>query len=123
LRSAETFIPLAKPRWVEPLAERPERNEFRGWKKKVKAMKTHRETLGHWLLQRITAAFSIPTILIANVSTLILLNILLFWHIHVGIEEILADYVHHEVTRNWILILLRVFCLIIIKYVFVFFVF
>nr|YP_009132643.1 succinate dehydrogenase subunit 4 [Aneura pinguis]YP_010880871.1 succinate dehydrogenase subunit 4 [Aneura maxima]AKA63327.1 succinate dehydrogenase subunit 4 [Aneura pinguis]AKU36858.1 succinate dehydrogenase subunit 4 [Aneura pinguis]QIA60960.1 succinate dehydrogenase subunit 4 [Aneura pinguis]WHW96055.1 succinate dehydrogenase subunit 4 [Aneura maxima]WHW96097.1 succinate dehydrogenase subunit 4 [Aneura maxima] len=86
-------------------------------------MKTHRETLGHWLLQRITAASSIPTILIANVSTPILLNILLFWHIHVGIEEILADYVHHEVTRNWILILLRVFCLIIIKYVFVFFVF
>ena len=103
------------------LAERPERNEAR--KKKVKAMKTHREPLGHWLLQRITAAFLIPTILIANVSTLILLNILLFWHIHVGIKEILADYVHHEVTRNWILILLRVFCLIIIKYVFVFFVF
>lgn len=123
MRLAETYILLAKPRWVGPpaLAERPEK--FRGSKKKVKAMKTHRETLGHWLLQRITAAFLIPTILIANVSTLILLNILLFWHIHVGIEEILADYVHHEVTRNWILILLRVFCLIIIKYVFVFFVF
>nr|YP_009674919.1 succinate dehydrogenase subunit 4 [Haplomitrium hookeri]QDE12958.1 succinate dehydrogenase subunit 4 [Haplomitrium hookeri] len=86
-------------------------------------MKTHRETLRHWLLQRITAAFLIPTILLANVSTLILLNILLFWHIHVGIEEILADHVHHEVTRNRILILLRVFRLIIIKYVFVFFVF
>jgi hypothetical protein len=27
LRLAKTFIPLAKPRWVEPLAERPERNE------------------------------------------------------------------------------------------------
>nr|WIA67086.1 succinate dehydrogenase subunit 4 [Pellia epiphylla]WIA67127.1 succinate dehydrogenase subunit 4 [Pellia epiphylla]WIA67168.1 succinate dehydrogenase subunit 4 [Pellia epiphylla] len=70
------------------------------------------------LLQRITAASLIPTILIANVSTPILLNILLFWHIHVGIEEILADYVHHEVTRNWILILIRVFRCIIIKYVF-----
>ncbi len=105
---------------MEPLAERAERNEFRGSKKKVKAMKSHRGTLEHWLLQRITAAFLIPTILIANVSTLILLNILLFWHIHVGIKEILVDYVHHEVTRNWILILLRVFCLIIIKYVFVF---
>nr|WKW95109.1 succinate dehydrogenase subunit 4 [Apopellia endiviifolia] len=83
------------------------------------------ETLGHWLLQRITAASLIPTILIANndVSTPILLNILLLWHIHVGIEEILADHVHHEVTRNWILILLRVFRLIIIKYVFLFCVF
>jgi len=28
----------------------------------------HRETLGHWLLQRMTAAFLVPTILIANVS-------------------------------------------------------
>nr|AND50907.1 succinate dehydrogenase subunit 4 [Sphagnum wulfianum] len=86
-------------------------------------MKAHRETLGHWLLQRMTATFLVPTILVANVSTLILLNISLFWHIHVGIEEILTDYVHHEITRNWILILLRVFCLIIIKYVSFFFVF
>nr|YP_009775871.1 succinate dehydrogenase subunit 4 [Bartramia patens]QJA16097.1 succinate dehydrogenase subunit 4 [Bartramia patens] len=86
-------------------------------------MKAHRETLGHWLLQRMTAASLIPIILILNVFTLILLNILLFWHIHVGIKEILTDYVHHEITRNWILILFRVFCLIIIKYVFLFFVF
>jgi succinate dehydrogenase hydrophobic anchor subunit len=58
----------------------------------------HRETLGHWLLQRMTVTFFVPTILIANVSTLILLNISLFSHIHVGIEEILTDYVHHEIT-------------------------
>jgi succinate dehydrogenase hydrophobic anchor subunit len=64
-----------------------------------------------------TAIFLVPTILIANVYTLILLNISSLWHVHVGIEEILIDYVHHEITRNWILILLRVFCLIIIKYV------
>jgi succinate dehydrogenase hydrophobic anchor subunit len=86
-------------------------------------MKAHRETLGHWLLQRMTTTFLVPTILIANISTLILLNISLFWHIHVGIKEILTDYVHHEITRNWILILLKVFCLIIIKYVSFFFVF
>jgi succinate dehydrogenase hydrophobic anchor subunit len=70
-------------------------------------MKAHKETLGHWLLQRMTATtFLVPTILITNVSTLILLNISLFWHIYVGIEDILTDYVHHEITRNWILILL-----------------
>lgn len=86
-------------------------------------MRAHKESLGHWLLQRMTAASLILTILISNVSTLILSNILLFWHIHVGIEEILTDYVHHEITRNWVLILFRVFCLIIIKYVFSFFVF
>jgi succinate dehydrogenase hydrophobic anchor subunit len=61
-------------------------------------MKAHRETLRHWLLQRMTAIFLVPTILIANISTLILLNISLLWHIHVGIEEILTDYVHHEIT-------------------------
>jgi succinate dehydrogenase hydrophobic anchor subunit len=70
-----------------------------------------------------TTTFLVPTILITNVSILILLNISLFWHIHVGIEEILIDYVHHEITRNWILILFKVFCLIIIKYVSFFFVF
>ena len=46
-------------------------------------MKAHRETLGHWLIQRMTAASLIPTILISNVSTLILLNISLFWHIQI----------------------------------------
>nr|YP_009531819.1 succinate:cytochrome c oxidoreductase subunit 4 [Leiosporoceros dussii]AXZ70976.1 succinate:cytochrome c oxidoreductase subunit 4 [Leiosporoceros dussii] len=86
-------------------------------------MKAYKEILGHWLLQRISAAFLIAMIFIANVSTLILLNILLLWHIHMGIEETLTDYVHREVTRNWILILLRIFFLIIMKYVFVFFVF
>jgi len=35
-------------------------------------------------------------------------------------EEILTNYVHHEITQNWILILLKVFCLIIIKYVYFF---
>jgi len=85
-------------------------------------MKAHRETLGHWLLQRMTATFLVPTILITNVSTLILLNISLFWHIHVGIKEVLINYVHHEITRNWILILFKVFCLIIIKYVSFFFI-
>jgi len=40
----------------------------------------------------------ILTILITNVYTLILLNISLFGHIHVGIEEILTYYVHHEIT-------------------------
>ncbi|KAK9187596.1 hypothetical protein WN944_018994 [Citrus x changshan-huyou] len=35
-----------------------------------------------------------------------------------GIEEIMADYVHQEMTRNWILIYLRLFLLIVIKDVF-----
>jgi hypothetical protein len=50
-------------------------------------MKVHRKTLGHWLLQIMTTIFlSLGTILIANVAILILLNINIFGHIHVGIE-------------------------------------
>jgi succinate dehydrogenase hydrophobic anchor subunit len=86
-------------------------------------MKAHRKTLGHWLLQRMTTTFLIPTIFLLNVSTLIMLNISLLWHIHVGIKEILTNYAHHEMTQNWILILHKVCCLIIIKYVSFFFIF
>ena len=92
----------------------------------TKAPKLHRlkrrDTLTHWLIQRGTASILAPTILLANVSTLICLNILLFWHFHVGIREILADYVHHEVTRDLILVLLRILIIIEMKYAFVFFV-
>lgn len=45
-------------------------------------------------------------------------NISVFWHINVGIEEIMADYVHQEITRKWILVYLRLFLLIVIKDVF-----
>ena len=51
------------------------------------------------------------------------LNILVFWHLYLGVEEILADYVHNEVIRNLFLILLRILIIISIKYVFVLFVF
>ena len=47
------------------------------------------------------------------------LNLALFWHINNGIREILADYVHHEMTRNVILVYLRLFLIIAAKDVFV----
>lgn len=71
------------------------------------------------LFQRITAAFPLPLIIIyKKVSSTFLLNISLFWHINEGIEEIMADHVHQEMTRNWILVYLRLFLLIVIKDVF-----
>nr|YP_008802494.1 succinate dehydrogenase subunit 4 [Asclepias syriaca]AGZ63029.1 succinate dehydrogenase subunit 4 [Asclepias syriaca] len=69
------------------------------------------------LFQRITAAFLLPLIIIYKFSTF-LLNLSLFWHINSGIEEIMADYVHQEMTRNFILVYLRLFLLIVIKDVF-----
>ena len=73
------------------------------------------------LFQRITAAFPLPLILIyKKVSSTFLPNLSLFWHINEGIEEIMADHVHQEMTRNWILVYLRLFLLIVIKDVFLF---
>ena len=71
------------------------------------------------LFQRITAAFPLPLIIIyKKVSSTFLPNLSLFWHINEGIEEIMADHVHQEMTRNWILVYLRLFLLIVIKDVF-----
>ena len=71
------------------------------------------------LFQRITAAFPLPLIIIyKKVSSTFLPNLSVFWHINEGIEEIMADHVHQEMTRNWILVYLRLFLLIVIKDVF-----
>ncbi|CAI9090017.1 OLC1v1024698C1 [Oldenlandia corymbosa var. corymbosa] len=39
-----------------------------------------------------------------KISSSILLNLSLFWHINHGVKEIMADYVHHEISRYWIMI-------------------
>lgn len=73
------------------------------------------------LFQRITAAFPPPLIIISKKKwTTFLQNLSVFWHINVGIEEIMADHVHQEITRKWILVYLRLFLLIVIKDVFLF---
>uniref|UniRef100_A0A6N2L8N4 Cytochrome c oxidase subunit 3 n=1 Tax=Salix viminalis TaxID=40686 RepID=A0A6N2L8N4_SALVM len=57
-----------------------------------------------------SAALLLPLIIIyKKVSSTFLPNLSLFWHINEGIEEIMADYVHQEMTRNWILVYLRLF--------------
>jgi succinate dehydrogenase hydrophobic anchor subunit len=72
------------------------------------------------LFQRMTAAFLFPFLIISQVSFTFLLVLSLFWHILVGIEDIIADYVHQEMTRNLILVSLRLCLLIVIKDVFLF---
>ncbi|XP_071720600.1 uncharacterized protein [Rutidosis leptorrhynchoides] len=52
-------------------------------------------------------------------TTTFLPNLALFWHINNGMEEILADYVHHEMTRSLILVLMRLFLIVAAKDVFV----
>ena len=47
------------------------------------------------------AALLFPLIIICKkVSSTFLPNPSLFWHINDWIEEIMADYVHQEMTRN-----------------------
>lgn len=71
------------------------------------------------LFQRMTAALPLPFFIIyKKVSSTFLSNLSLFWHINEGIEEIMADHVHQEMTRNFILVYLRLFLLIVIKDVF-----
>jgi len=43
-----------------------------------------------------------------------------FYHIHDGIKEIITDYVHHEMTRNVILVCLNLFYIIVLKDLFLF---
>ncbi|CAN1155586.1 Uncharacterized mitochondrial protein ymf17 [Linum perenne] len=71
------------------------------------------------LFQRITAALLLPLIIIyKKLSSTFLPNLFLFWHINEGIKDIMEDYVHQEMTRNLILVYLRLFFLIVIKDVF-----
>ncbi|PWA43762.1 2-oxoacid dehydrogenase acyltransferase, catalytic domain-containing protein [Artemisia annua] len=46
-------------------------------------------------------------------------SLALFWHINNGMEEILADYVHHEMTRSLVLVMMRLFLIVAAKDVFV----
>ena len=108
-------------------------------------MHTLRDTLKHWLLQRLTAALFIPSWLLLETHTLLTqsslsqsllalccscltqlslvgLHIGVFWHLQLGLHEILADYVHHEVTRHLIAMLLRVLICLMIKSALVLFV-
>lgn len=55
-------------------------------------MKTQRETLGHWLIQRIIGAILIPIILIENLFTLILLVFILQKHVE---DQRCMDLVHN----------------------------
>lgn len=65
--------------------------------KYAEATEARRETLNYWLTQRSTAVCLVLILLITNVFFLISFNLLLFWYIHMGMEETLADHVHHEV--------------------------
>jgi succinate dehydrogenase hydrophobic membrane anchor protein len=107
------------------------------------AMHTNRDTFKHWLLQRLTAALFIPSWLLLETHTLLTQSSLsksllalcngltqlslvglhgVFWHLQLGLNEILADYVNHEVTRHLIAMLLRVLICLMMKYALVLFV-
>ena len=67
------------------------------------------------LFQRMTAAFPPPLISISKRVYTSLPNLSLSWHTNVGIEEIMADHVHQEMIRNWILVYFRFILFIVIK--------
>jgi succinate dehydrogenase hydrophobic anchor subunit len=78
----------------------------------------------HWLIQRFTAILILITLFLAPVWFILLaLNVLVFSHLYLGLEEILADYIHSDLVGNLFLTLLKILILICIKYVFVFSIF
>jgi succinate dehydrogenase hydrophobic membrane anchor protein len=106
-------------------------------------MHTNRDTFKHWLLQRLTASLFIPSWLLLETQSLLTQSSLsksllalcsgltqlslvalhgVFWHLQLGLNEILADYVNHEVTRRIIAMLLRVLICLMMKYALVLFV-
>ena len=77
----------------------------------------------HWLIQRSTAIFILLTLFLAPIwLVLFALNIFVFWHLYLGLEEIMADYVHNEVIGSLFLKLLSIFMIVSVKYVIAFFV-
>ncbi|KAE9587385.1 hypothetical protein Lal_00004573 [Lupinus albus] len=80
-------------------------------------LKTKREQL-------LKATALVPLLLIyPNAYSLLAANLFVFWHIRAGIEEILADYVHQEMTREFVMISFKLFLIIAMKDVFLKFVF
>jgi len=80
----------------------------------IESLKTKR------IVQRITAAFILPLIIIYNkVSSTLLLNLSFFWHINKGIEEIIKDYVNQEIMSGSLMVYLSLYLIIVIKDVFI----
>ncbi|KAK7243468.1 hypothetical protein RIF29_38265 [Crotalaria pallida] len=74
--------------------------------------------------QLLKATAVVPLLLLyPNAYSLLVANLFVFWHIRAGIEEILADYVHQEMTREFVMISFRLFLIIAMKDVFLNFVF
>ncbi|VFQ98045.1 unnamed protein product [Cuscuta campestris] len=69
--------------------------------------------------QLLKATAVAPLVMIyPNAYSLFAGNLSIFWHMHAGIEEIFADYIHHEMTRTFMEISLRLFLIIAAKDVF-----
>ncbi|XP_019434558.1 PREDICTED: uncharacterized protein LOC109341172 isoform X3 [Lupinus angustifolius] len=74
--------------------------------------------------QLLKATALVPLLLLyPNAYSLLAANLFVFWHIRAGIEEILADYVHQEMTREFVMISFKLFLIIAMKDIFLKFVF
>lgn len=77
----------------------------------------------HWLTQRATAVFTLILLLLAPAWFLLLgVSISVFWHLYLGLEEILADYIHNELIENFFLLLLQILIFVLVKSFFLFFI-
>ncbi|KAK7411519.1 hypothetical protein VNO78_02953 [Psophocarpus tetragonolobus] len=90
-------------------------------KERISGLRDETKTKREQLLK--ATAFAPLLLIYPNAYSLLLTNFFLFWHLNAGIEEILADYVHHDMTREFVQISLRLFLIIAMKDVFLKFIF
>ena len=76
----------------------------------------------HWRDQRVTAILLLPLFILFEVylAILLLMIIVFGYHMYLGISNILEDYVHNQITKNFCLVILRVLTTIICKDLFLF---
>jgi complement component 1 Q subcomponent-binding protein, mitochondrial len=76
----------------------------------------------HWRDQRVTAILLLPLFILFEVylAILLLMIIVFGYHMYLGISNILEDYVHNQITKNFCLVILRVLTIIICKDLFLF---
>ena len=77
---------------------------------------------GLWHIQRITGLFMLPLWLSLHSTILSFLITLLPFHIHMGLQEIVEDYIYNDTAKSIAMWLLRIWVLMTINVFITFFI-
>jgi len=74
-----------------------------------------KQASSQWHIQRITAFMMLPLWLSLHCNVLSFLMTILPFHIHMGLLEIIEDYVHNDTAKEYCIWILRLWVLISVK--------